>query len=355
VRVLITGITGMAGSFLAEYLADHHPDVEAFGTFRWRSKLDNLQDLRNRGKLNVLDEGQRITDEASLRRFVKPGQVTVIDCELQDASAVRGVIRAVRPDKVFHLAAQSFVPTSWTAPAATLTNNIVSQVNLFEAIRDARLDPVVHVAGSSEEYGLVYPDEAPISESNPLRPLSPYAVSKVAQETLAIQYFRSYGLRCVVTRGFNHTGPRRGQVFATSSFAKQIAEIEAGLRKPIIDVGDLESRRDWTDTRDMVRAYWLATERGEPGEVYNTGRGTCFSIGHMLDVLLSHSHVEIAREQDPSRMRPSDVRLLWANVDKFKKATDWEPIIPFDQTMADLLEYWRERVRVLRRAPVGSR
>ena len=354
-RVLITGITGMAGSFLAEYLADHHPDVEVFGTFRWRSKLDNLQDLRNRGKLNVLDEGQRITDEASLRRFVKPGQVTVIDCELQDGSAVRGVIRAVRPEKVFHLAAQSFVPTSWTAPAATLTNNIVSQVNLFEAIREARLDPVIHVAGSSEEYGLVYPDEAPISESNPLRPLSPYAVSKVAQETLAIQYFRSYGLRCVVTRGFNHTGPRRGQVFATSSFAKQIAEIEAGLRKPIIEVGDLESRRDWTDTRDMVRAYWLATERGEPGEVYNTGRGTCISIGHMLDVLLSHSNVDIAREQDPSRMRPSDVRLLWANVDKFKKATDWEPMIVFDQTMADLLDYWRERVRVLHAQPVGSR
>ena len=354
-RVLITGITGMAGSFLAEYLADHHPDVEVFGTFRWRSKLDNLQDLRNRGKLNVLDEGQRITDEASLRRFVKPGQVTVIDCELQDGSAVRGVIRAVRPEKVFHLAAQSFVPTSWTAPAATLTNNIVSQVNLFEAIREARLDPVIHVAGSSEEYGLVYPDEAPISESNPLRPLSPYAVSKVAQETLAIQYFRSYGLRCVVTRGFNHTGPRRGQVFATSSFAKQIAEIEAGLRKPIIEVGDLESRRDWTDTRDMVRAYWLAAERGEPGEVYNTGRGTCISIGHMLNVLLSHSHVDIAREQDPSRMRPSDVRLLWANVDKFKKATDWEPMIVFDQTMADLLDYWRERVRVLHAQPVGSR
>src|SRR5437870_4917635 len=320
----------MAGSFLAEYLADHHPDVEVFGTFRWRSKLDNLQDLRNRDKLNILDEGQRITDEPSLRRFVKRGKITVIDCELQDGSAVRGVIRAVRPEKVFHLAAQSFVPTSWTAPAATLTNNIVSQVNLFEAIREARLDPVIHVAGSSEEYGLVYPDEAPISEGNPLRPLSPYAVSKVAQETLAIQYFRSYGLRCVVTRGFNHTGPRRGQVFATSSFAKQIAEIEAGLRKPIIEVGDLESRRDWTDTRDMVRAYWLATERGEPGEVYNTGRGTCISIGHMLDVLLSHSNVDIAREQDPSRMRPSALRLLWANVDTFKAAADWEPVIPFD-------------------------
>src|SRR5438067_8026598 len=146
----------MAGSFLAEYLADHHPDVEVFGTFRWRSKLDNLQHLRIRGLLNALDEGQRITDQPSLRRFVKPGQVTLIDCELQDASAVRGVIRAVQPDRIFHLAAQSFVPTSWTAPCATLTNNIVAQINLFEAIREARLDPVVHIAGSSEEYGLVY-------------------------------------------------------------------------------------------------------------------------------------------------------------------------------------------------------
>lgn len=344
-RVLITGITGMAGSFLAEYLVDHHPDVEVYGTFRWRSKLDNLQDLRFRGKLNVLDEGQRITDEASLRRFVKEQHVTVIDCELQDASAVRGVIRAVRPDRIFHLAAQSFVPTSWTAPSATLTNNIVSEVNLFEAVREARIDPVIHVAGSSEEYGLVYPDEAPILESNPLRPLSPYAVSKVAQETLAIQYFRSYGMKCIVTRGFNHTGPRRGQVFATSSFAKQIAQIEAGLQDPVLQGGDLDSKRDWTDTRDMVRAYWLATERGTPGEVYNTGRGSCMRVGEMLDTLLSHTTASITVEKDPSRMRPSDVRLLWANVDKFKSATGWEPTIPFEKTMADLLEYWRDKVR----------
>src|ERR1700687_2167271 len=162
----------MVGSFLAEYLVDQHPYVEVFGTFRWRSKWDSLQDLRNRGKLNVLDEGQRITDPASLRRFVRPGQVTVIDCELQDPSAVRGVIQAVRPDRIFHLAAQSFVPTSWTAPAATLTNNVVSQVHLFEAVREARLDPLIHIAGSSEEYGLVPPEEAPIAEDNPLRPLS---------------------------------------------------------------------------------------------------------------------------------------------------------------------------------------
>jgi GDP-4-dehydro-6-deoxy-D-mannose reductase len=355
VRVLITGITGMAGSFLAEYLTDHHPDVEVFGTFRWRSKLDNLVDLRNRGRLNVLDEGQRITDQPGLRRFVRPGQITVIDCELQDASAVRGVIRAVQPDRIFHLAAQSFVPTSWTAPAATLTNNITSQVNLFEAVREAHLDPIIHIAGSSEEYGLVYPDEAPITENNPLRPLSPYAVSKVGQEMLAIQYFRSYGMKCIVTRGFNHTGPRRGQVFVTSSFAKQIAEIEAGLRPPIIDVGDLESKRDWTDTRDMVRAYWLATERGTPGESYNVGSGRYMRVGDMLDVLLSLSSVDIAKEQDPSRMRPSDVLLLWANVDKFTRATDWQPLIPFNQTMTDLLGYWRERVRVLGMQPVSAR
>ncbi|MDQ3810501.1 MAG: GDP-mannose 4,6-dehydratase [Chloroflexota bacterium] len=354
-RVLITGITGMAGSFLAEYLADQHRDVEVFGTFRWRSKLDNLQDLRSRGLLNVLDEGQRITDQHGLRRFARPGKITVIDCELQDASAVRGVIRAVQPDRIFHLAAQSFVPTSWTAPAATLTNNITSQVNLFEAVREARLDPVIHIAGSSEEYGLVYPHEAPIKESNPLRPLSPYAVSKVGQEMLAIQYFRSYGMKCVVTRAFNHTGPRRGQVFATSSFAKQIAEIEAGLREPVIDCGDLDSRRDWTDTRDMVRAYWLATERGQPGEVYNVGTGTCMRVGEMLEILLSHSHAQITKEQDPSRLRPSDVRLLLANVDKFKKATAWEPMIPFEQTMADLLGYWRQRVRMLGMQPVGAR
>jgi GDP-4-dehydro-6-deoxy-D-mannose reductase len=353
VRVLITGITGMAGSFLAEYLVNQHPDVEVFATFRWRSKLDNLQDLRRQGRLNVLDEGQRITDAATLARFTRDGQATVVDCELQDASAVRGVIRAVQPDRIFHLAAQSFVPTSWTAPASTLHNNIISQVNLFEAVREARLDPVIHIAGSSEEYGLVYPDEAPIKESNPLRPLSPYAVSKVTQETLAIQYFRSYGLRCIVTRGFNHTGPRRGQVFATSSFAKQIAEIEAGLREPVIEVGDLDSRRDWTDTRDMVRAYWLATEHCTPGEVYNTGRGSCMRVGEMLDILLSHARVPITTRQDSTRLRPSDVRLLWANVDKFKAATGWEPTIPFEQTMADLLGYWRERVSLLTRASVG--
>ncbi len=346
-RVLITGITGMAGSFLAEYLVDHRPDVEVFGTFRWRSKLDNLQQLRERGKLNALDEGQRVTDESILKRFVKPGKVTLVDCELQDANAVRHAMRSVQPDRIFHLAAQSFVPTSWTAPAATLQNNVISQVNIFEAVREAKLDPVIHIAGSSEEYGKVHAHEAPIKETNPLRPLSPYAVSKVTQEMLATQYHESYGLKTIITRGFNHTGPRRGQVFVTSSFAKQIAQIEVGLQDPVLQVGDLDSRRDWTDTRDTVRGYWLAAEKGTPGEVYNIGSGKCMRVGDMLDALLAHARCSIRVEQDPSRLRPSDVTLLWADVTKFKRATGWEPTIPFEKTMEDLLEYWRERVRQL--------
>ena len=334
----------MVGSHLAEYLLNEVPEAEVFGTFRWRSKLDNLDDIRRAGKLNVLDEGQRVTDAESLQRFMRPGQVTVVDCELKDATAVRNVIRAIRPDRVFHLAAQSFVPTSWTAPAETITNNVISQVNLFEAIREAGLDPIVHVAGSSEEYGLVLPSEAPIKETNPLRPLSHYAVSKVTQETLATQYHRSYGLKTVVTRGFNHDGPRRGQVFATSSFAKQIAQVEAGLQEPVIRTGDLDSQRDFSDVRDMVRAYWLATERCTFGDVYNVGRGECMRVGEMLEILLSHAHVPIQVQQDPSRMRPSDVPLLWANVDKFTSATGWRPQIPNKQTQTNKQNYWRARI-----------
>jgi GDP-4-dehydro-6-deoxy-D-mannose reductase len=352
-RVLITGITGMAGSFLAEYLTEHHPDVEVFGTFRWRSKLDNLQVLREANKLNVLDEGQRITDEATLKRFLKPGKVTIVDCELTDATAVRSIIGAIRPDRIFHLAAQSFVPTSWTAPAATLHNNTMGQLNIFEAVREHGLDPVIHIAGSSEEYGLVLPEEAPIKESNPLRPLSPYAVSKVTQETLAVQYYRSYGMKNIVTRGFNHTGPRRGQVFVTSSFAKQIAQIEAGLQEPTLYVGDLESKRDWTDTRDMVRAYWAATESCTPGEVYNVGSGQVWTVGEMLNIQLAHAKTKITVEQDPSRLRPSDVVLLWADVSKFQAEADWAPQIPFEKTMADLLDYWRTRVKASTDGPKG--
>lgn len=341
-RVLITGITGMAGSHLAEFLADR-PDVQVFGSFRWRSNRANLADLQASGKLNVL-EGKLIESEAELSGQVRPGTVTLVECDLQDPFAVQRLINCVRPERVFHLAAQSFVPTSWAAPAQTISINVQSQVNLFEAIKQAGLDPLIHIAGSSEEYGLVYPDEAPIKESNPLRPLSPYAVSKVTQEMLATQYYRSYRMRSIVTRAFNHEGPRRGEVMVTSSFAKQLAEIEAGLRQPVIEVGNLTARRDWSDVRDMVRAYWLLLEHCRPGEVYNIGTGTATTVSDMLSILLELSTAEAKVVQVPSKMRPSDVELLQADASKFKAETGWEPAIPLRQTLADTLEYWRARV-----------
>lgn len=341
-KTLITGVTGMAGSHLAEYLLSRG-DVEVYGTFRWRSRMDNLDDLAHAGKLNALQPGT--SDCAVIERSVRQNSLNLIEIDLLDAWAVKRVIACVRPDRVFHLAAQSFVPTSWHAPAETMQVNAVGQINLFESIRAEGLDPSIQIAGSSEEYGLVHPDEVPMKETNPLRPLSPYAVSKVAQEMLAWQYHRSYGLRAVVTRGFNHTGPRRGDVFVTSSFARQIAEIELGRRPPIVYVGDLNSKRDWTDVRDTVRGYWLALEKGVPGEVYNVGSGVTRSVGEMLDLLLSLSKAKIDVKVDQSRLRPSDVTILWADATKFKQQTGWEPQIPFEKTMADLLDYWRKKLR----------
>ena len=183
-----------------------------------------------------------------------------------------------------------------------------------------------------------------MKESNPLRPLSPYAVSKVAQELLAWQYFRSYGLKAVVTRGFNHTGPRRGEVFVTSTVAKQIAEIEKGYHPPVLYLGDVEVKRDWTDVRDTVRGYWLALDKGMPGEVYNVGSGVTRTVREMMETLLSLSTTKIEVRQDPARLRPSDVRILWSDITKFRQQTGWEPTIPFTRTMQDLLDYWRERV-----------
>lgn len=344
-KVLITGIAGFAGSHLAEYILARG-DVEVYGLVRWRSKLDNLDDLAAQGKLNTAAVETNITCSEMLDECAQPQQVNLVQGDINDAYSMKKLIGAVQPDRIFHLAAQSFVPASWNLPAETLTTNIVGEVNLFEAVREWGGDPLIHVAGSSEEYGLVLPDEVPIKESNPLRPLSSYAVSKVAQDLLAWQYYRSYGLRTVVTRGFNHTGPRRGQVFSSSSFAKQIAEIEKELRPPIIKVGDLSSKRDWTDVRDMVRAYWLAPEKGEPGEVYNIGSGVTREIGAMLDILLSLSTVEVDVQPDPARMRPSDVKVLWADASKFRAQTGWAPTIPFEQTMKDLLDYWRGRLEI---------
>jgi GDP-4-dehydro-6-deoxy-D-mannose reductase len=317
-RALITGITGFAGSHLTEYLLDHHPDVEVWGIYRWRSRMENLEGVR--------------------------GRLHMVECDLRDYTSVHQALSASRPDAIFHLAAQSFVPSSWNAPNDTLVTNITGQTNLFEAVRFLGLDPVIQIACSSEEYGMVYPDEVPIAEDNPLRPLSPYAVSKVGQDMMAYQYFQSYGLKTVRTRGFNHTGPRRGDVFVTSNFAKQLASIEAGLQEPVIKVGNLEAVRDFTDVRDMVRAYWLAVTKAKPGEVYNVASGVGITIQELLDRLLALSKAEVRVEQDPARMRPSDVVRLVGDSSKFRAETGWAPQVPFDQTLADLLAYWRERL-----------
>jgi GDP-4-dehydro-6-deoxy-D-mannose reductase len=341
-KVLVTGITGFAGSHLAEYLLTLD-GVEVYGACRWRSRLDNLHDLARAHRLNNIVE-VNIASAETLQRVARPNAVNLLHGDITDATSMKRLIESVQPDRVFHLAAQSFVPGSWNAPAETFHINAIGQINLFEAILAAGLKPLVHIAGSSEEYGLVYENETPMKETNPLRPLSPYAVSKVAQEMLAWQYFRSYGLKAVVTRGFNHTGPRRGEVFVTSTVAKQIAEIEKGYRPPILYIGDVECKRDWTDVRDTVRGYWLSLEKGAPGEVYNIGSGTTRTIREMMDILLGMSKVKIEVRQDPARLRPSDVRILWSDVSKFRQQTGWQPTIPFTKTMQDLLDYWREHV-----------
>lgn len=316
-RVLITGITGFVGSHLAEY-ALAKGNVEVFGTVRWRSRLDNVE--------HIMED------------------ICLLDCDLRDGMAARKTLEEVRPDYIFHLAAQSYVPTSWKAPAETLVTNIISELNLLESIRDLRLDTRIHVAGSSEEYGMVYENETPITEDNPLRPLSPYAVSKVGQDLLAYQYFQSYGIHAVRTRAFNHTGPRRGQVFVSSDFTRQVALIEKGRKEPFIEVGNLEAKRDFSDVRDIVRAYWLSLEKGDAGDVYNIGSGRAVTIQELLNLILTMTDVSIDVRPVPERMRPSDVELLVCDCSKFSRVTGWKPEIPLEQTIRDLLNYWRERV-----------
>ena len=315
-RVLITGVTGFAGSHLVDYLLTRN-DCQIFGIQRWRSRTENIEHFADR--------------------------ITLLECDLRDATSTRDTLERVRPDWIFHLAAQSFVPTSWIAPTESLTTNVLAQVNLLEAVRHMGLACRIQLACSSEEYGMVFPDEVPIKETNPLRPLSPYAVSKVAQDMLGYQYWMSWKVDCVRTRGFNHEGPRRGPVFVASDFAKQIADIEKGKKPPVLHVGNLEAKRDFTDVRDMVRAYWLALEKCKSGEAYNICSGKAWSIRQLLDHLLSLTKTKIEVRQDPARLRPSDVPILLGDASKFRAETGWEPTIRFEQTLYDMLEHWRSR------------
>ncbi len=315
-RVLITGISGFVGSHLAELMLAK--DVEVYGTIRWRSKTENIDHIK--------------------------GKLKLVDCDINDAFSVEKAIREVMPDQIYHLAGQSFIPVSLSAPSETLITNIIGQVNIFEAIRNLKINPKIHIPGSSEEYGLVFENELPIRETNQLRPMTPYGVSKVAQDLLGWQYFKTYKLNIVRTRAFNHTGPRRGEVFVESNFSKQIAMIEKGLQEPVIMVGNLDAKRDFSDVRDVVRGYWLALEKGEMGEIYNICSGKPRQIKEVLDILLGMTKVKVEVRQDPARMRPSDMPIFQGDSTKFRNKTGWRPEIPFEKTLQNLLNYWREKL-----------
>lgn len=321
-KILITGITGMVGSHLAEYILEDHSSVKVHGLVRWRSPLDNIRGIKSKLILH--------------------------QAELRDLNSLVYLLREIQPDWIFHLAAQSYVTSSYAAPADTIHTNVIGTTNLLDAIRIAGLDPKIHICSSSEVYGQVSEDEIPIRETNPFRPASPYAVSKVGEDMIALQYFLSYGIKTIRTRMFTHTGPRRGDVFAESAFAKQIAEIEAGIRENPIKVGNLDSVRTFADVRDAVRAYWLLLESCTPGEVYNIGGTETMTVGEMLELLKEMAYCKIEHEVHPKLLRPSDVTLQIPDISKFQNTTGWSPEISVEKTLQDLLDYQRKQVEELK-------
>jgi GDP-4-dehydro-6-deoxy-D-mannose reductase len=318
-RVLVTGISGFVGSHLAEHLLAAHPEAELFGMRRWRSSTEEISALL--------------------------GVVRLVEGDLLDATSLIRVLQASRPDVIFHLGASSSVAESWSTPAEIMQVNVLGTLHLLEAVRQLDLDAPVVLACSAEPYGAVSESALPIGEEQPLRPVSPYAVSKAAVDLLGYQYFQTFKLRTVRLRMFNQAGPRQSDRFVLSALARQIAEIEAELRPPQLRVGNLDARRDFVDVRDAARAYWLAAARGTPGEVYNVGTGTARAIREVLDRLLSLSEAVVDVAFDPARLRPAEVPVLQADSRRFREATGWEPAVPFEQTLFDTLEYWRRRVR----------
>lgn len=314
-RALITGMNGFAGSHLAEFLLTQ-PNVQVFGT-----GLGSAMHLTHLGS-----------------------RVTFIPGDLMHAPFVEQLLTQTQPTHIYHLAGQAFAPISWQDPWATLETNIRAQVNLLHTAARVQPSARILVIGSLDEYGRVEPHDLPITENTPLRPDSPYGVSKIAQDFLGLQYFLSHRLHIVRVRPSNHIGPRQNEQFVTSNFAKQIAEIEAGQRAPVLYVGNLSAARDFTDVRDMVHAYYLALERGLPGEVYNIGSACAVSIQTIVETLLRSSRVAIRIHVDPARLRPSDTPTLYCDTTKFRAQTGWTPTIPLEQSLRDVLEYWRKQV-----------
>jgi GDP-4-dehydro-6-deoxy-D-mannose reductase len=315
-KLLVTGAGGFVGGHLVELVRREQPGAEVHGV--------------------VLPHGSL---SASAARGAR-----VVEADLDDPAAAAAVIEDVKPDHIVHLAGQSSVHQSWLDPGGTLRTNVLGIVHLLDAARRLGLRPAVLVVGSAEEYGPVAEAELPIREDAPLRPASPYAVSKVAQGALALLYGPAGGMRVVLTRTFHHTGPGRGEAFAESSFARQLAEIETGVRAPVIEVGNLDAVRDFTDVRDVVRAYLLLLEKGEAGRAYNVCSGRGRRLREILDLLLASSSARVEVRVDETRLRPSDVPAQVGDPSRLREATGWEPRIPLEETLSHLLADWRARV-----------
>ena len=326
-RALITGITGMVGSHLLDYLL-RETDWEIWGMLRWRSPLDNIRE-----HLPMVNRKERIH---------------LVYADLRDTMSIDAAVAQSRPDYVFHLAAQSYPKTSFDSPLDTMDTNVQGTERLLGALRRYREDAVVHVCASSEVFGRVPREKLPIDEECTFHPASPYAISKVGTDLIGRYYAEAYGMTVMTTRMFTHTGPRRGDVFAESTFAKQIAMIEQNKTEPVVRVGNLDSLRTWADVRDAVRAYYmLVTHDPQPGAYYNIGGTYTCTVREMLDSLIGRSTCQTIRvEVDPDRLRPIDADLQVPDTRKFEAHTGWRPEIPFETTMQDLLDYWRERVRM---------
>lgn len=325
-KAIITGMTGMVGSHLADYLLEN-TDWDIYGMQRWRSPLDNIMHLMER--INKKD-----------RVFVEYG-------DLNDMGSMITVLEKVKPDYIFHLAAQSYPQVSFSAPIDTLNTNILGTCRLLEAIRLLGQSPVIHVCASSEVFGRVSKEKLPINEECSFHPASPYAISKVGTDLIGRYYAEAYNMTVMTTRMFTHTGPRRGDVFHESTFAKQIAMIEAGLQQPVVKTGNLNSLRTYADVRDAVRAYYmLVTVNPIKGEYYNIGGNYTCKVGDTLQTLISMSTVKnIEVITDPERLRPIDADLQVPDTSKFTAHTGWKPVYTYEQTMSDLLDYWRKRIR----------
>lgn len=331
IRSLVTGIGGFVAGHLADYLLEQGEEV--IGTYRWTEDLSRIAHIRDK--------------------------IVMVPMDLLDLGSCIRCIDGHRPDYIYHLAAQSYVDDSFVYPTQTIMTNTIGTLNLLEAVKMARdpawtkltdrpyaYDPIIHICSSSEVYGQVTEDEVPIKETAPFRPQNPYAVGKIGADMIAYVYWQCYKIKTIRTRMFTHTGPRRTMTSAESSFAKQIARIEKGLQKPVIKVGNLESIRTFADVRDAVKAYYIMMRKCQPGEVYNIGGNRTMKVGEMLNCLISLSPMkdEIRVEVDPKLLRLSDVTLQIPDISKFVTETGWAPVIPFEKTMADLLNWWREHV-----------